>query len=96
MGRTGVVGLGIAVRTRATGQRVPYVTAHWQEPGGQRRSTGYSVLTHGLRGALRKAARTLREGRGETPSQGQIDYLVRKALPQVEAEVHRLMQNRAQ
>ena len=82
--RTGVVGIGFSMQRQRNGRRVPYVAAYWRDPEtGKRRATSYSVDKHGLRGAVRRACRSLREGRGEDPTRGQVDYLTRKALPGV-------------
>jgi hypothetical protein len=58
--RTGVKGLGFTMTSysRATDEKRPYVSAHW--PGEDRwRCTSYSIVKHGLRGALNEAAETL-------------------------------------
>lgn len=84
MNRTGVVGIGFTMQTQKSGIKTPYVGAHWQDPEtGRRRSTSFSINKHGLRGALKKACRRLREGRGEEPTTSQVNYYVRKALPAV-------------
>lgn len=60
--RTGVKGIGFTMKTysRATDDKRPYVSVHWTE-NGKRRSTSYSVVKHGLAGALKRAAETLAE-----------------------------------
>lgn len=58
--RTGVKGLGFTMTTysTATDDKRPYVSAHW--PGEDRwRCTSFSIVKHGLRGALNEAAETL-------------------------------------
>jgi len=58
--RTGVKGLGFTMTTysNATDAKRPYVSAHW--PGEDRwQCTSFSVVKHGLRGALNEAAETL-------------------------------------
>jgi len=58
--RTGVKGLGFTMTTysRATDAKRPYVTAHW--PGEERwRCTSFSIVKHGVRGALNEAALAL-------------------------------------
>ncbi|PSQ93640.1 MAG: hypothetical protein BRD30_01320 [Bacteroidetes bacterium QH_2_63_10] len=58
--RTGVKGLGFTMTTysNATDAKRPYVSAHW--PGADRwRCTSFSVVKHGLRGALNEAAEVL-------------------------------------
>ncbi|MFB6229544.1 MAG: AP2 domain-containing protein [Salinibacter sp.] len=60
--RTGVKGIGFTMTTysRATDAKRPYITAHW--PGEDRwRCTSFSIVKHGLRGALNEAAETLVE-----------------------------------
>jgi hypothetical protein len=58
--RTGVKGLGFTMKTysRATDDKRPYVNAYWTEDG-TRRSTSYSIIKHGLAGALKRTAEVL-------------------------------------
>lgn len=84
MNRTGVIGIGFSMYTLKSGEKAPYVTCHWEDPETRkRRSSGYSINKHGLRGALRLACRRLREGQGQQPTKYQVEYLVRKATPAV-------------
>lgn len=58
--RTGVKGLGFTMQqyTRASDDRRPYVSAYWTK-NNRRRSTSFSVVKHGLDGALKRAAEAL-------------------------------------
>lgn len=58
--RTGVKGLGFTMKqySRASDKKRPYVSVHWTEDD-RRRATSYSVVKHGLDGALKRAAETL-------------------------------------
>ncbi|MDX1546110.1 MAG: AP2 domain-containing protein [Rhodothermales bacterium] len=82
LNRTGVIGVGFSMYTLKSGGRAPYVTCHWRDPEtGRRKSSSFSVNKHGLRGAAQRACRRLREGRGEQPTDSQVDYYVRKVMP---------------
>jgi len=58
--RTGVKGIGFTMTTysRATDDKRPYITVHW--PGSDRwQCTSFSIVKHGVTGALNEAAETL-------------------------------------
>ena len=54
--KTGVTGISVAVHDYAT-SKVPYVTAYWIDEDGRRRHTSFSAARHGVKGALRLAAK---------------------------------------
>lgn len=86
--RTGVKGLGFTMTmySRASDEKRPYITAHW--PGTDRwYSTSFSVVKHGLRGALTEAAETLA---AHTDHSMTVDEMIEKALP----AVARLLENK--
>lgn len=84
LNRTGVIGIGFSMHTQRSGRKTPYVGCYWKNPvTGKREASSFSVNKHGLRKALRLACRRLREGRGETPTDAQIEYMVGKALPRI-------------
>lgn len=84
MNRTGVVGIGFTMQQQRSGNRTPYVACHWRDPeSGARRSSSFSIRKYGLSQAVRLACERLREGQGQPATKGQLDYMVRKALPQI-------------
>lgn len=79
--RTGVKGLGFTMTTysRAKDDKRPYITAHW--PGEDRwYSTSFSIVKHGLRGALNEAAETLA---AHTDHDLSVEEMINTALPAV-------------
>ena len=54
--KTGVTGISVAIHEYPT-TRVPYVTAYWIDEDGRRRHTSFSAARHGVKGALRLAAK---------------------------------------
>lgn len=86
MNRTGVIGIGFSMHTQRSGNQTPYVTCHWRDDEtGRRCSTSFSIEKHGLRAATMYACKRLREGQGQSVSINQLNYMVRKALPNLEA-----------
>lgn len=80
--RTGVKGLGFTMTTysRATDAKRPYITVHW--PGENRwRCTSFSVVKHGVQGALNEAAETLAE---HTDHEMTVEEMIENARPAVE------------
>jgi len=81
--RTGVKGIGFTMTTysRATDAKRPYITAHW--PGEDRwRCTSFSIVKHGLRGALNEAAEALAEHADPDLT---VEEMVDTARPAVES-----------
>lgn len=81
--RTGVKGLGFTMTTysRAKDDKRPYITAHW--PGEDRwYSTSFSIVKHGLRGALNEAAEALA---ANTDHEMTVEEMIETAEPAVAA-----------
>ena len=80
--RTGVKGLGFTMTTysRATDAKRPYISVHW--PGEERwRCTSFSIMKHGVQGALNEAAQTLKE---HTDHELTVEEMIETARPAVE------------
>lgn len=54
--KTGVTGISVVVYDYVQA-KVPYVTAYWIDEDGRRRHTSFSAARHGVKGALRLAAK---------------------------------------
>ena len=80
--RTGVKGIGFTMTTysRATDAKRPYISVHW--PGKERwRCTSFSIVKHGVQGALNEAAETLVE---HTDPEMTVEEMIDTARPAVE------------
>lgn len=80
--RTGVKGIGFTMTTysRATDAKRPYVSVHW--PGEDRwQCTSFSIMKHGVQGALQKAAETLVANADPDLS---VEEMIETARPAVE------------
>ena len=79
--RTGVKGLGFTMTTynQRKDDRRPYVSVHW--PGEDRwQCTSFSIVKHGLRGALNEAAETLAE---HTDHDLSVEEMIEAAEPAI-------------
>ena len=54
--KTGVTGISVAIHDYPSA-KIPYVTAYWIDEDGRRRHTSFSAARHGVKGALRLAAK---------------------------------------
>jgi hypothetical protein len=80
--RTGVKGIGFTMTTysRATDAKRPYISVHW--PGEERwECTSFSIIKHGVQGALNEAAETLVE---HTDPEMTVEEMIETARPAVE------------
>jgi hypothetical protein len=78
--RTGIEGLGVTWQMEKSGQRYPYVQAHWVDPEGIRRASKRSIEKHGVQEATRHICRLLVANHGQYASE---DALYRKAIRRV-------------
>jgi hypothetical protein len=78
--RTGIEGLGVTWQMEKSGQRYPYIQAHWVDGTGVRRASKRSVEKHGVQDATRHICSLLVEHQDQYDS---VDELYRKAIRRV-------------
>jgi hypothetical protein len=78
--RTGIEGLGVTWQMEKSGQRYPYVQAHWVDNEGTRRASKRSIEKHGVQEATRHICRLLVQNHNRYESE---DHLYRKAIRRV-------------
>jgi hypothetical protein len=78
--RTGIEGLGVTWQQEKSGQRYPYVQAHWVDTEGTRRASKRSVEKYGAQEATRYICRLLVANH---PQYENEDRLYRKAIRRV-------------